>query len=108
MRKKAPLDVPVQELIDTGAERKLCCPWAFPIFASQKEGGTTHLCVDFRELNAITLRDSYCFLSVDSILSHLGTASVFTTLNYSRRFLRIPIREKDIPKTLVTYCRGFY
>lgn len=64
--------------------------------------------MDFRELSAITLRDFYPFPSVDSIMYHLGSASVFTTLDCSRGFLQIPIREEDIPKTAFTCYRGLY
>lgn len=108
VHKKALLDVALQEMIDTRAVRKSRSPWAFPIVLAPKKDGTARLCVDFRELNAITVRDSYPFLSVDFIMYHLGTASVFTTLDCSRCFLQIPIREEDIPKTAFTCCRCIY
>lgn len=53
----------------------------FPIGLTPKQNRTARLCADFRELNSITVRDSYPLASFESIIHYFGRASVFTTLD---------------------------
>lgn len=102
VHKRALLDVALQEIIDTGVVTPSQSPWASPVVLAPKQGGTARLCIDYRRLNDATVRDAYPFPSIESILSSLGSARVFTTLDCSRGFLQIEIEPTDIPKTAFT------
>lgn len=64
--------------------------------------------MDYRRLNEVTVRDSYPFPSIDSIMYALGCAHVFTTLDCSRGFLQIPVAPEDVEKTAFTCHRGLF
>ncbi|XP_064475377.1 uncharacterized protein LOC135389242 [Ornithodoros turicata] len=107
-RKRDLLDAALDEMIATGAVRRSQSPWAFPVVLAPKKDGTARLCVDYRQLNAVTVRDAYPFPSIESIMYALGNASVFTILDCSRGFLQIPVGEEDIQKTAFTCHRGLF
>lgn len=106
--KQKQLDAALGEMIETGAVRESNSPWAFPIVLAPKKDGTARLCVDYRRLNAVTVRDAYPFPAIDSIMYVLGNSRVFTTLDCSRGFLQIAIHPDDVPKTAFTCSRGLF
>ena len=55
--------------------------WASPVVIVPKKDGTHRFCVDFRKLNAVTVRDSYPLPRMDEYIDSLGDAKVFTTLD---------------------------
>lgn len=81
--KRPLLDVALDERIETKTVRPSKIPCAFPILLVQKKGGTPRLCVDYRRLNAMSVRDSYPFPSIDAVMYSLGPAKVFTILDCS-------------------------
>lgn len=108
VHKRALLDAALQEMLDTGAVQQSQSPWASPVVLAPKKDGSVRLCVDYRRLNAVTVRDSYPFPSIDSIMYAIGNAKVFTTLDCSRGFLQIEIDPADVPKTAFTCHRGLF
>lgn len=78
VRKKKLLETALDEMIQTGAVRKSYSSWAFPVVLVPKKDSTARLCVDYRCLNAVTVRDSYPFPSIELIIYSLGDATVFT------------------------------
>ncbi|XP_064459039.1 uncharacterized protein LOC135369375 [Ornithodoros turicata] len=108
VHKRKLLDAALNEMIETGAVRPSRSPWAFPVVLAPKKDGTARLCMDYRRLNEVTVRDSYPFPSIDSIMYTLGSARVFTILDCSREFLQIPIAPNDVEKTAFTCHRGLF
>lgn len=106
VHKRELLDVALQEMLDTGAVRESKSPWAFPVVLAPKKDGTARLCVDYRRLNEVSVRDSYPFPSISSIMYALGNATVFTTLDCSRGFLQIEVHPLDVQKTAFICHRG--
>jgi hypothetical protein len=64
--------------------------------------------VDYRKLNAITVRDSYLLPRMDECIDSLGDAKIFTTLDCNSGYLQIPVRPEDREKTLFTSHEGLY
>lgn len=108
VHKRALLDAALEEMIDTGSVRESKSPWAFPVVLAPKKDGTARLCVDYRRLNDVSVRDSYPFPSISSVMYALGNATVFTTLDCSRGFLQIEIHPSDVPKTAFICHRGLF
>ncbi|KAM7298527.1 reverse transcriptase/ribonuclease H [Ixodes scapularis] len=95
-------------MLNTGAVQESQSPWASPVVLAPKKDGLVRLCVDYRHLNAVTVRDPYPFPSIDSVMYAIGNAKVFTTLDCSQGFLQIEIDPEDVPKTALTCHRGLF
>ncbi len=72
---------------------------ASPVVLVPKTDGTPRFCVDYRKLNAKTIRDSYPIPRMDDCIDSLGGAKVFSTLDCNSGYWRIPIAEEDRDKT---------
>jgi hypothetical protein len=78
-------------------------PWASPLIIVKKkiqEDGKQEyrFCIDFRKLNAVTVKDSYPLPRIDDTVDALGGAAYFTTLDLATGYLKIPIDERDKEK----------
>ena len=82
--------------------------WASPVVLAAKKDGTLRLCVDYRRLNAVTIRDSYPIPRMDECIDSLGEATVFTTLDCNSGYWQIPVSRRDIAKTAFVGHSGLY
>jgi hypothetical protein len=82
--------------------------WASPIVLVAKPDGSARFCVDYRKLNAITVRDSYPLPRMDECIDSLGDAKIFTTLDCNSGYWQIPVRPEDREKTTFTSLEGLY
>lgn len=83
-------------------------PWASPLVLVTKHDGTTRFCVDYRKLNAVTVGDSYPIPRIDDSLRALGGANIFSTLDLTKGYWQVPVKEEDRPKTAFTCHKGLY
>lgn len=78
-------------------------PWRSPIVLAKKksENGEARFrfCVDFRKLNAVTIKDSYTLPRIDETIDALGGSYYFTPLDCSGGFWQVPLEDKDKEKT---------
>jgi hypothetical protein len=74
-------------------------PFGSPVVLVQKNDGTDRLCVDYRALNKITVKDRYPLPRIDDQLDRLGKGKFFTSLDMASGFHQIPIAPNSIPKT---------
>ena len=74
-------------------------PWGTAIFVVGKKNGEWRMCVDYRDLNALTEQDAYPLPRIDDILHKVASSSVFTTLDLQSGYHQIQIRAEDRPKT---------
>ena len=70
-----------QEYIDEETERMLASPWASNVVLVKKKDGSLRFCVDYRQLNSITIKDSYPLPLIDNCLNALAGSSWFSTLD---------------------------
>jgi hypothetical protein len=80
----------IDELLAHGIIRKSTSPFASPILLVRKKQGTYRMCVDFRELNAHTIKDKYPMPRIDDQLDRLGRGVFFTSLDLASGFHQIP------------------
>jgi hypothetical protein len=73
-----------------------------------KPDGSLQLCVDYRRLSALTIRDSYSLPRMDECIDYLGDACVFTTLDCNSGYWKIPVAPDDMDKTFFTSNEGTY
>ena len=84
-------------------------PWGTAIFVVGKKNGEWRMCVDYRDLNALTEQDAYPLPRIDDILHKVAKAKVFSTLDLQSGYHQIQIRPKDRSKTafrLATAVKG--
>ena len=74
-------------------------PFASAIVMVKKKNGELRFCCDFRSLNAVMVRDAYPLPRIDEILSRLGKAKTYTSIDLAWAFWKIPVRKADRQKT---------
>ena len=83
-------------------------PWCFPVVVVTKKDGSYRFCTDFRKLNQITKTSSWPLPVIDDMLTVLGKAKYFTTLDLKSGYWQIPLREEDKEKTAFGCHRGLF
>ena len=99
------IDRQVDELQDSGFVEPAASPWASNVVLVRKKDGSYRLCIDYRQLNAITYKDSYPLPHIDTCLGSMDGAVWFSTLDLRSGYHNIPIKESDKDKTVfIQYC----
>jgi hypothetical protein len=104
----AELKIQLQELLDKEYIRPSCSPWGcHTIFVSKKDK-SQRLCIDYRPLNAVTMKYKYPLPHIDLLFNQLIGAQVFSKIDLYSGYHQIKIREEDIPKTAFSTRYGLY
>jgi len=98
----------VDQLLKQGVIRESSSPWASPIVLVRKKNGKIRACIDYRKLNAVTVKDAYPIPSTQECLDALSGAVYFSTLDMTSGYNQIPVREQDIPKTALVTRQGLF
>ncbi|WVZ97932.1 hypothetical protein U9M48_043432 [Paspalum notatum var. saurae] len=103
------LKTQLQEQLDKGFIRPSSSPWGYPaLFVEKKDQGGKRLCVDYRPLNAVTVKNKYPLPHIDILFDQLGGATVFSKIDLRSGYHQIKVREEDIPKTAFSTRYGLY
>ncbi|WVZ90526.1 hypothetical protein U9M48_036820 [Paspalum notatum var. saurae] len=89
----------LDELLEKGLIRCSVPPWGAPVLFVKKRDGTMRLCIDYRELNAVTLMSKCPLPQIDDLLDQLKGARYFSKIDLRSGYHQMKIREEDIPKT---------
>ena len=68
----------LQELLDKGFIRPSTSPWGAPVLFVKKKDGTLRLCIDYKELNKVTIKNKYPLLRIDDLFDQLQGAQLFS------------------------------
>lgn len=98
----------IQKMLDMDVIEEAECEWASPILFVPKPDGTIRFCVDYRRLNAMTVRDSYPIPRMDECIDSLGDATIYTALDANCGYWQIEIDENDRDKTAFVSHQGLY
>jgi hypothetical protein len=102
------LKTQLQELLDKGYIRPSSSPWGCPALFVKKKDGSLRLCVDYRPLNALTIKNKYPLPRIDVLFNQLTRAKVFSKIDLRSGYHQIKIRPCDIPKTAFSTRYGLY
>jgi hypothetical protein len=104
----AELKIQLKGLLDKGFIRPSSSPWGCPaLFVSKKDKGL-RLCVDYRPLNAVTIKNKYPLPHIDILFDQLAGARVFSKIDLLSGYHQIKICGEDIPKTAFSTRYGLY
>ncbi|KAI3708785.1 hypothetical protein L2E82_38236 [Cichorium intybus] len=98
----------LEELLDRGFIRPSTSPWGAPILFVKKKDGSMRMCIDYRELNKITVKNKYPLPRIDDLFDQLQGASYFSKIDLRSGYHQLKIRESDIPKTAFRTRYGHY
>ena len=98
----------VQRMLAAGVIEPSMAEWASPVVLVPKPDGSKRFCIDYRRLNALTIRDSYPIPRMDECIDSLGEATVFTTLDANSGYWQVEIAPEDRDKTTFTCHEGLY
>ena len=98
----------VDELEKKGFIRKSISPWGAPVLFVKKKDGSLRLCIDYRELNRVTIKNRYPLPRIDDLFDQLKGAAVFSKIDLRSGYHELRIKAQDIPKTAFRTHYGHY
>ncbi|GJV98868.1 reverse transcriptase domain-containing protein [Tanacetum coccineum] len=98
----------LQELSDKGFIRPSSSPWGAPVLFVKKKDGSFRMCIDYRELNKLTIKNRYPLPRIDDLFDQLQGSSVYSKIDLRSGYHQLRVREKDIPITAFRTRYGHY
>jgi hypothetical protein len=98
----------IAELQSKGFIRPSSSPWEAPVLFVEKKDETQQMCVDYRSLNEVTIKNKYPLPRIEDLFDQMKGASVFSKIDLRSRYHQLKIRESDIPKTAFCTRYGLY
>ncbi|XP_075515845.1 uncharacterized protein LOC142550652 [Primulina tabacum] len=98
----------LQDLLDEGFFRPSSSPWGAPVLFVKKKDGSLRLCIDYREINKVTIKNKYLPPRIDDLFAQLQGATVFSKIDLRSGYHQLKVKECDIPKTALRTRYGHY
>nr|GEZ60512.1 putative reverse transcriptase domain-containing protein [Tanacetum cinerariifolium] len=89
----------LQELSEKGFIKPNSSPWGAPVLFVKKKDGSFRMCIDYRELNKLTVKNRYPLPRIDDLFDQLQGSSVYSKIDLRSGYHQLRVREEDIPKT---------
>ncbi|GJV09322.1 putative reverse transcriptase domain-containing protein [Tanacetum coccineum] len=89
----------LQELQDKGFIRPSYSPWGAPVLSVKKKDGSLRMCIDYRELNKLTVKNRYPLPRIDDLFDQLQGSRYFSKIDLRSGYHQLRVHEDDIPKT---------
>jgi hypothetical protein len=104
----AELKKQLSELEQKGYVRPSSLPWGAPILFVKKKDGSMRLCVDYRALNEVTIKNKYPLLRIDDLFDQLKGAKYFSKIDLRSEYYQLKIQSEDMLKMALVARYGQY
>nr|GEY26738.1 putative reverse transcriptase domain-containing protein [Tanacetum cinerariifolium] len=98
----------LKELSDKGFIRPSSSPWGAPVLFFKKKYGLFQMCIDYRELNKLTVKNRYPLPRIDDLFDQLQGSSVYSKIDLRSGYHHLRVREEDVSKTTFRTRYGHY
>ncbi|GJY44353.1 putative reverse transcriptase domain-containing protein [Tanacetum coccineum] len=98
----------LKELSDKGFIRPSSSPWGAPVLFIEKKDGSFRMCIDYRELNKLTVKNRYPLPKMNDLLDQLQGSNIYSKIDLRSGHHKLRVREEDIPKTAFRTRYGHY
>nr|GEY52399.1 putative reverse transcriptase domain-containing protein [Tanacetum cinerariifolium] len=98
----------LQELSNKGFIRPSSSPWGAPVLFVKKKDGSFRMCIDYRELNKLTVKNRYPLPRIDDLFDQLQGSCVYLKIDLRLSYHQLRVREQDVPKTAFRTRYGHY
>ncbi|GKB80449.1 putative reverse transcriptase domain-containing protein, partial [Tanacetum coccineum] len=98
----------IQELADRSFIRPSTSPWGSPVLFVKKKDGYFRMCIDYRELNKLIVKNRYPLPRIDDLFDQLQGSSVYLKIDLRSGYHQLRVRDEDIPKTAFRTRYGHY
>jgi hypothetical protein len=88
----------LEELLQKHFIRPSVSPWGAPVLLVKKKDGTMRLCIDYRQLNKVTIKNKYPLPRIDDLLDQLRGATIFSKIHLRSGYHQICIKSSDVSK----------
>ena len=102
------LKVQLQELLDKGFIRLSVSPWGAPVLFVKKKDGTLQMCINYRQINKVTVKNKYPLPRIEDLFDQLKGAGVFSKIDLRSGYYQLRVKEVDVPKTAFRTRYGHY
>ncbi|KAI3779509.1 hypothetical protein L2E82_09230 [Cichorium intybus] len=98
----------LQELLDKGFICPSSSPWEASVLFVMKKDGTMRMCIDYRELNKVTIKNRYPLPRIDDLFDQLQGASYFYKIDLRSGYHQVRVNDEDVCKTAFRTRYGHY
>ena len=98
----------LQELLGQGFIQQSTSPWGAPVLFVKKKDGALRMCIDYRGLNQVTIKNKYPLPHIEELFDQLRGAKVFSKLDLRQGYYQVRIRKEDVTKTAFNTRYGHY
>ena len=102
------LKAKLEELLSKGFIRPSISPWGAPVLFVKKKYGSLRLCIDYRQLNRVTVRNQYPLPRIDELFDQLQGSRVYSKIDLRSRYHQLRVQDIDVPKTTFRTRYGHY
>jgi len=104
----AELKKQLEDLFDKKFVRPSVSPWGAPVLLVKKKDGNMRLCIDYRQLNKVTIKNRYPLSRIDDLMDQLVGARVFSKIDLRSGYHQIKVKDEDMQKTAFRTRYGHY
>ena len=102
------LKAQLEELLSKGFIRPSISPWGAPVLFVKKKDGSLWLCIDYMQLNKVTIRNQYPLPRIDELFDQLQGSRLYSKIELRSGYHQLRVQEGDVPKTAFRTRYGHY
>ena len=102
------LRLQLQEMLDKGFIRPNVSPWGASVLFVKKKDGTLRMCIDYKQINKVTVKNKYPLPRIDDLFDQLKGAGIFSKIDLLSGYYQLRVKDADASKTAFRTRYGHY